>query len=53
MMISIMFESEAVLIVNGAFCEQKVDEFDYEPEGKPEFKCHVQVYNSSSEKEVL
>ena len=35
MMISLMYEGEAVLIVNNDFCPQIVNDFEYEPEGKP------------------
>lgn len=49
-MISIMFEGEGVLIINNAFCLEKVDDFSYIPDGKPDYKCNVQVYNMPSEK---
>lgn len=50
MMISIMYEGEAILIINNGYCGQPVESFEYEPELKPEYKCHVEVYNTSSEK---
>ena len=50
MMISIMYEGEAVLIINNGYCGQPVDSFEYEPEHKPEYRCHVEVYNTNSEK---
>ena len=48
MMISIMYEGEAILIINNNFCLQQVEEFDYEPEGKPEYRCHVETINVGS-----
>lgn len=51
MMISLMYEGEAFLIVNTGFCGQDVETFDYEP--KPQFACHVTVFNEPSEKELL
>lgn len=51
MMISLMYEGEAFLIVNLAYCGQRVEEFDYEP--KPEYACHVTVYNELTEKDLL
>lgn len=31
MMISLMFEGQAVLIVNNGFCFEKVQDFNYQP----------------------
>ena len=53
MMISMMYQGEAVLIVNNGICLNKVQQFDYKPEGKPEYNCHVQIINSESEKATL
>ena len=46
MMISLMYEGEAFLIINKGFCGDIVKPFDYEP--KPEFKCHVTVFNEDN-----
>lgn len=35
MMISLMYEGEGVLIINSGFCTEKVNDFFYEPDGKP------------------
>ena len=45
-MISLMYEGEAFLIINKGFCGDIVKPFDYEP--KPEFKCHVTVFNEDN-----